>query len=420
MAKRIVGKLTALAVSRASKRGLYGDGGGLYLRVAPGGAKGWVFRFMLRGRARTMGLGGLDAVPLKRARQRAAECRGLVAEGVDPVEARRAERAGRRLADARNVTFRKAAETYIASHAAGWRNTKHAKQWSATLEAYAFPTFGDLPVADIDVALVLKVLEPIWTAKPETASRVRGRIESILDWAKARGFREGDNPARWRGHLAELLPARRKVKPVEHHPAMPYTNMFAFMAALRVRDGSAARALEFGILTAARTSEAIGATWGEIDMAGKVWNVPGSRMKSGRPHRVPLSQAALDVLAKMAEVREADGPDAFVFPSGARRGRPLSGMALLMLLRRMGRADIVPHGFRSSFRDWAGERTAYPREVAEAALAHVIDNKAEAAYRRGDALDKRRAMMESWAEWCTTPPPRESADVVAIGARAGA
>lgn len=394
---RGMGRLSAVAVPKLRDPGLYPDGGGLYLQVTKGGARTWVYRFMLHGRAREMGLGPLHIVPLAEAREKARGARKLRHEGIDPIEARKAKQAEDRLAAATAMTFKECAERYIEAHKAGWKNPKHAKQWPSTLETYVYPVFGDLPVQAVDVGLVMKVLEPTWRAKPETAGRVRGRIESILDWAAARGYRKGENPARWRGHLDKLLPARGKVQKVEHHPALPYTEMGDFILTLRGQEGVAARALEFLILTATRTSEVIGAQWGEFDPDKKLWIIPGVRMKAGREHRVPLSDRALAIVNEMQADRLNDHP--FVFPGG-RPGRPLSNMAMLKLLERMGKDDLTAHGFRSSFRDWAAELTHFPREVAEMALAHVVNDKVEAAYRRGDLFAKRHQLMDAWAKHC--------------------
>jgi integrase len=401
-------RLTALKVDRLkSKAGMHHDGGGLYLQVTPGGAS-WVLRYMLNGKAREMGLGPLELYGLADARAKALDARRLRHEGIDPIEHRRAHRARQRLDAAKAITFKECAETYIGSHRAGWRNGKHADQWGATIATYAEPVIGALPVQAIDTALVLKVLEPIWTIKPETASRLRGRLESILDWAKVRGYREGENPARWRGHLDKLLPARAKVRKVEHHAALPYAELPAFMTALRAQEGTSARALEFAILTAARTGEVIGARLDEIAEREKVWTVPGERMKAGKEHRVPLSPRALAIVNGIDHQPESDQRDgarseagAFVFPGG-KTSKPLSNMALLMLLRRMGRDDLTAHGFRSTFRTWAAERTNFPREVIEAALAHTIGNKVEAAYQRGDMFEKRRRLMEAWTQFCAS------------------
>lgn len=409
---RQIGKLAPVTLGKAMKPGMHADGGGLYLQVTESGARSWIFRFMLHGRAREMGLGSLHTFSLADARERAREHRKLLADGIDPIEHRKAQRAGERLAAATAITFEQCAERYIEAHRAGWRNPKHAAQWPSTLREYVRPVFGSLPVQAVDVGLVTKALEPIWHSKPETASRVRGRIEAVLDWATVRGYREGDNPARWRGHLDKLLPGRAKVRKVAHHPALPYDDMGEFVAALRQQDGIAARALEFLILTAARTGEVIGARWSEFDLAEKLWTVPADRMKASKEHRVPLSPAAVAIIEQMKSVRVDD--HAFVFPGG-KRGKPLSNMAMLKLLKRMGRGDLTAHGFRSSFRDWAAERTSYPREVAEMALAHTVGDKVEAAYRRGDLFAKRRRLMDEWARHCELA--KSAGKVVPLAAR---
>jgi integrase len=391
------GRLTALKVERSKAPGMYGDGGGLYLQVTSAGARSWIFRYRLNGYlsktgkplSREMGLGSLVVMSLADARDRAAECRRLLNDGVDPLEAKRATRTQAALDAAKALTFSKAAENYIAAHRAGWRNAKHAAQWTTTLATYVNPVFGDLPVQTIDVALVMKVIEPLWKRAPETASRTRGRIEAVLDWAKVRGYRTGENPARWRGHLDHLLPKRSKVQKVAHLAALPYIEIGAFMAELREHDAIAARALEFAILTAARTGEVLGARWGEIDLQAKLWIVPADRMKSGRQHRIPLSDPALAILASLPHNSE------FVFQLG--------DDAMRRMLVRMGRGEITAHGFRSSFRDWVAERTNFPREIAEAALAHVVGDKVEAAYRRSDLFDKRRKLMQAWGDYCAVP-----------------
>jgi integrase len=390
---------------------MYADGGGLYLQVTEGGAS-WIYRYMLNKRAREMGLGPVALFGLSEARAKALDARRLRHEGIDPIEARKAARARERLDAAKAVTFQECAEAYIKAHRMGWRNGKHTAQWEATLATYARPIMGALPVQAIDTALVLKVLEPIWAAKPETASRLRGRIESILDWAKVRGYREGENPARWRGHLDKLLPARSKVRKVEHHAALPYDELPGFLVALREHQGFVARALEFTILTAARTGETMGARWNEFDLLDKTWTVPAGRMKAGREHRVPLSARVLAILQEMHAHRSAD--DGFVFPGG-KPGKPLSNMAFLMHLRRTGRGDgdLTTHGFRSSFRDWVAERTSFPSEVAELALAHAVGNPVEAAYRRGDLFEKRRRLMQQWGTFCTTAPAQATVSNVA-------
>jgi integrase len=425
MAPTTINRLSDRRV-RTAKAGMHADGGGLYLRVTTRASgvvnRYWLFRYSHRGtdKDRQLGIGPLDTVTLAAARAAARECREQLLAGLDPIEERNAQRASRALADAKAITFDQCRDAYIAAHHAGWRNVKHAKQWTATLNTYVSPVFGHLPVGSIDTGLVLKALEPIWTVKPETASRVRGRIESILDWARVRGYRTGENPALWRGHLDHLLPARSKVRKVEHHPALPYERIGAFMADLLRREGTAAKALRFAILTAARTDELISMRWNEIDMAAKLWTVPPDRMKGGRQHRVALSEPALAVLHEMILGNDVkDSGKRYLFP-GAKPGRPLSNMAMLELVRRMnaerkvvglpmwsdpsqGNRDVVPHGFRSSFRDWAAERTNFPREVAEAALAHIVGDETELAYRRGDLLEKRRRLMEAWAEFCSKP-----------------
>jgi integrase len=367
---RTTGRLTALKVDKAKRPGMYADGGGLYLQVTQGGAS-WIYRYMLAGRAREMGLGPRALFSLSAARAKALNARRLRHEGIDPIEIRHAERAKARLDAARAVTFNQCAESYIKAHRAGWRNEKHAAQWTSTLATYAGPVIGALPVQAIDTALVLKVLEPIWTTKPETASRLRGRIEAVLDWAKVRGYRAGENPARWRGHLDKLLPARGKVRKVEHHAALPYAELPAFMSELREHSSLIARALEFTILSATRTSETIGASWDEIDIEAKVWTIPGGRMKAGKEHRVPLCDRALGILRGLHRHGER------IFPL-------TDDAAMLKLLRGMRPGQTV-HGSRSSFRDWAAETTNFPNHVVEMALAHTIGDKVEKASRRSPA-----------------------------------
>jgi integrase len=394
--------LSAAKVSKAGP-GRYGDGTGLYLLVRSAEARFWVFRYVRTGRMRELGLGpasGRAAVSLADARKKARTLYDLHREGRDPLDERNTGRALKAAEAAKTVTFAEAGRRYIAAHHAGWRNAKHAAQWRSTLATYAEPVFGSLPVNQIDTGLVLKALEPIWTKKPETASRVRGRIASILDWAKARGHRQGENPAQWRGHLDHLLPARAKVRKVRHHAALPYAEIGSFVAELRQQDGIAARALEFLILTAARTGEVIGAQWSEIDLAERLWIVPAERAKTSKEHRVPLSTRAIEIL---------DGQ----MPHSGDRVFELSNMALLMLLRRMGHGSITAHGFRSSFRDWCAERTNFPSEVAEMALGHAVGDKVEAAYRRGDLFEKRRQLMDSWSAFCSMPST-DSARVVPL------
>ncbi len=384
-------RLTALAVTRANKPGLYADGAGLYLRVSRNGSKSWALRFTLRGKPREMGLGGLTKVTLAHARKKAADARLLLSDGRDPLDLRQQEDVKRvreeKLAAARGMTFDKSAEAYVAAHEPSWRNEKHKQQWRNTIATYVAPVFGKTPVQDIDLDLVMKVIEPIWNTKTETARRIRGRIEVILDWARVRGYRSGENPARWRGQMDQLLPARSELNSVKHHPALPYSEIPDFMEALRAVPGNSAAALEFLILTAARTGEVIFAKWAEVDFKKKLWTVPAVRMKSRRERRVPLSSAAIAILKRMEEEKGE-----YVFP-GRSHDAPLSNMALLMTLGRMNRADVTAHGFRSTFRDWVVECTNFPNEVIEMSLAHVIEGKTEAAYRRGDLIDKRRQLM---------------------------
>ena len=412
------GKLSAVEVAKAKGPAVLHDGRGLYLRVSPTGSKSWVFRFQLDGKRRDMGLGPFPDISLAEARGNASAHRKQRHEGIDPLDAKAAQRQAQRLSVAKGRTFREVAEEFIGRNEAGWRNAKHRQQWVNTLQTYAYPTLGELPVSAIDPGFVVQVLDPIWTEKPETASRVRGRIEAVLDAATVRGFRQGPNPAQWKGNLAHILPARAKVRKVARHAALPLDGMPGFLAALRGREGMSARALEYTILTVARTGEALGAKWGEIDLAAKVWTVPAERMKAGREHRVPLSDAALTVLEKvrpLALMRDGKpDPTAPVFP-GPRRALPMSNMVLLMLLRRMKRDDLTAHGFRSTFSDWAAERTAYPREVVEMALAHTVENKVERAYRRDDLFDKRRRLMADWAGFCEAAPAGEVAPLRAGG-----
>lgn len=394
--RRTIHRLSARTVAAAKRPGLHADGAGLYLRVTADGTKSWILRYQLDHRPRSMGLGPVSEVPLADAREQARVWRTVLRDGVDPIDARKAERDRRRNERLSAVTFRDCARRYIEAHEAGWKNPKHKAQWAATLDTYAHPVFGDASVQSVNTAAVLRVLEPIWRTRTETASRLRGRIEAVLDWAAARKLRTGENPARWRGHLDKLLPARTRVRSVVHHAALPYRKIGPFMAELREAQGVAPRALEFAILTAARTGEVIEARWDELDLEARIWTVPAERMKARRAHRVPLSPSAMGLLDRMARLREGD----FVF-TGSRAGRPLSNMALRSVLLRLGRDDLTVHGFRSTFRDWAAEQTAHPNEVVEMALAHVVRDKAEAAYRRGDLFEKRRRLMDDWAARCS-------------------
>lgn len=360
-----------------------------------------------------MGLGPIHAFSLAEARERARKARQMLADGIDPLDEKRQERQARQdqaRAAASVPTFEEAARRYFRHHGPKWRNAKHRAQFLSTLETYAYPHIGQLRVTEVETDSVLRVLEPIWFDKTETASRVRGRIEKVLSWAKARGYTSGENPARWSGHLAELLPARSQIQKTRHHRALPFDDLSSLMAELRQREGVAARALEFAILTAARTGEVIGARWDEIDVEKRVWTVPAERMKARKQQKVPLSDRALEILSDLP--RERDNP--YVFVSTTKRGAPLSNMAMATVLRRMGRTDITVHGFRSTFRDWAAERTSYPNHVVEQALAHTIGNRVEAAYRRGDLFQKRARLMADWARFATSEPKVAGAEVVSL------
>jgi len=386
-----IGKLSARKAATGGT-GTHGDGGGLYLRVRKSGSRAWVFRWARDGRVREMGLGPLHTVTLSDARNSAQRYRLLLVDGVDPLDHRRSEQAAR----GTTPSFRECAERFLAAHSGGWSNPKHRAQWAATLTSYAYPVLGELPVDQVDTAGVLEVLQPLWRTKTETASRLRGRIERVLDRARVQGYRSAENPARWRGHLQALLPAASKVKRPQHHAALDWREIPDFMEELRARGGVGARAIEFAILTAARSGEVRGMEWPELD--GDVWIVPALRMKGRREHRVPLTSHAVTILDEMRRF----GSPSLVFP-GERNGRPQSDMTLTAVLRRMGRAGITVHGFRSTFRDWAGETTAHPREVCEQALAHRLQDRAEAAYRRGDLIEKRRSLMNDWSQYWETP-----------------
>jgi integrase len=402
MSRRTIHRLTAADLRRKIP-GTYGDGGGLLLQVSSGKHavnRSWVFRYTIDGRRREMGLGSTITISLGEARELALQCRKLRLAGVDPIERRKAARATTAAATAKAITFDECADRFVAAHRAGWRSAKHAAQWSSSVARYVSPVIGQLPVGAVDTALVMRVLEPLWQRAPVTGNHVRGRVEQVLDWAIARQYRQGPNPAAWRGHLDKLLPSHRKIRRVVHHPSIPYQSLPEFMVELRKRSGTPARALEFAILTAARSGEVLGLVWDELNFADKVWTVPGERMKSGRAHRVPLSPRCLQILSEMRAIRQG----AYVF-TGRTGGAPMWANALPHVLKQLGRTGVTVHGFRSAFRDWAGERTNFPREVAEAALAHQIGDSTERAYARGDALDKRRHLMDAWEKYCLRPPP---------------
>ena len=394
-------ELSALAVQRLTAPGMHAVGGvaGLYLCVSPSGSRSWIARVNVDGKRREMGLGSFPDVSLSIAREKARAARSDTTMGIDPVAHRKEARSARQALKATQKTFADCAKAYIEAHSDSWRNAKHRAQWPSTFETYVYPTMGTVMVGEVTQAHVMAVLLPIWKTKTQTATRLRGRIEQVLAWATAAGFRQGENCARWTGLLDQLLPAPGKVSEPRHHPAVRVDDMPAFIKALRQHDGLSPKALEFVVLTAARSGEVRGATWAEIDLEAAVWTVPKERMKAGKEHRVPLNTQAIKLLEAMPRIEGTE----LVFP--APRGGQLSDMALTALTRRMNFRDdagrvCVPHGFRSSFRDWVFERTDYPRDLAEAALAHALENKVEAAYRRGDASERRRAMMQAWANYC--------------------
>lgn len=388
-------RLSDKKVRAQLKPGLYPDGLGLYLRVGAGNAKSWIYRYRSNGRLRDMGLGPLHTVPLAEARRLAEALRVKRQAKIDPLVEREQATGQAKPVPVKVITFEQCAKEYITAHAHGWKNAKHAAQWTSTLETYVYPIFKATSVSDIDTNLVMKVLQPIWNEKTETASRVRGRVERILDWARVQNLRTGENPARWQGHLSFLLSPRNKVAKVVHHPALPIDETPTFMARLRLEDSVTARALEFCVLTASRTSETLEMKWDELDLTSPLWTIPAERMKAAREHRVPITARSLAILQEMQKLRFSE----YVFP-GLRRNRPLSNSALGIALERHGQPNVTAHGFRSTFRDWAAERTDFANEVVEMALAHTISNKVEAAYRRGDLFEKRRVLAQAWADFC--------------------
>jgi integrase len=423
---RPIHKLTDIGVKGKKDPGMYADGGNLYLRVAPGGSKGWIFRFALNGKTRDAGLGSYPAITLAKGREEAERCRQLVAGGVDPLAARNEERQAEQLKAARAKTFEECADEFFKARAAGWRNPKTEPLLRAALKTHAYPIIGKLSVALVDTELVMQVLQPLWALKPAAANSLRQTLEAVLAAAKIRGYRTGENPAIWRGHLDQLLPKRSKVRPIQHHAALPYADVPAFMHELRTRDDAVpnnspvragvslrASALELLILTATRTCEVMGARWDEIDLSAAVWTIPASRMKGNRVHRVPLAPRAVAILKQLAEVQLGS----CVFPSMTDPNKPASDMGLRTLLGRLrpnGAELATKHGFRSSFRDWAAETTSFPNHVVEMALAHTIGDATEAAYRRGDLFVKRRKLMEAWAAYCAG----KSAEIMPLQRRA--
>ena len=393
---RTLNRLTAVQVTRTKKPGVYSDGGGLYLQVSRTLAKSWLFRYMRQGKARGMGLGPVHTVSLVEARIKALDCRRQLVNGIDPLDDKLAKRRAEKREHTKSLPFRDCASQYIEAHRQSWKNGKHAAQWESTLTTYAYPVLGDMPVSEIDTDEIVQVLDPIWATKTETATRLRGRIEAILAWATVRRYRAGLNPARWKGHLDQLLAKPSRLQKVQHHAALPYSDAPGFMKLLHAQEGMAALALQLVILTASRTNEVIGARREEFELASAVWTIPPERMKAKREHRVPLSTAAVELLKPLLEASSGE----FVFPA-SRVGKHLSNMAMLQLLKRMEREDLTVHGFRSTFKDWARETTDYPREVSEAALAHVIGDQTEAAYARGDLFMKRASLMQDWSDYLT-------------------
>lgn len=406
---RAINKLSAFFVKKHQEPGYYLDGAGLYLQISSSGTKSWIFKFTLNGRTREMGLGPEHTISLADARDLAVAQRKLLREGKDPIIERDNMLAAAKLAISRRVTFDECAHQYIEAHKAEWKNAKHYDQWVSTLAAYVSPHIGALPVSDVDTGLVLKCLEPIWTTKTETAVRLKGRIERILGWATTRGFRSGENPARWKDHLDHLLAAPGKIAKERHYPALPYTDIGAFMAELKKRPGVTSQALEFAILTASRSGEIRGATWGEINFDEALWTIPPERMKMGKEHRVPLSRRAVAILKE----RQKENSEGYIFPG--RGGSIVSDASLNAVIKRMNAEEeagprwvepktgegVVQHGFRSTFMDWAAETTDYPKELRDMSLAHAVDDKVEAAYRRGDLYQKRVCIMEDWAAYCS-------------------
>lgn len=387
--------------SNSKTRKLYRiQGADFLLQVTPQGVKSWCYRYTLNGKTRVMGLGSANRISFDEASKRARKVRVLLDDRIDPLAERDRLKAEQAQQKAQKITFRECAETFIESHRAEWKSAKHAAQWSTTLAEYAYPVLGSLSVQAITVTHVKAVIEPIWHTKNETADRVRSRIEKILGWAAVHGYRHGDNPARWSGYLSEIFPKRSAVRKIKHHPALPYAEMPEFMQQLQQTPGIGSLVMQFLILTATRTTEARAAEWCEVDIEVGLWSIPAERMKASRPHRVPLSKPAIDILRHMKTINDAyPVPSKYVF-NGQQWGKHPSEAIMLVLLKRMGRTDIVPHGFRSTVRDFWAEQTTFPREVAEAALAHALKDKTEAAYQRGDYLEKRREMMDVWAAHC--------------------
>ena len=405
---KLVKQLSDIKIKKLSKPGAYPDGDGLYLQIRSSGAKDWFYRYQLGDKGKKKGLGPYPTISLEKAREDAHECRILRKNGIDPIEHQKAKESQKALAESKSITFKDCALAYIEAHKRGWKNKKHLSQWENTLSTYTYPVIGKIAVQDVDIDLIMKILEPIWFEKTETASRVRQRIENVLDWATVRKYRQGDNPALWRGRLDKLLPQRNKVQKPKHFAAMDYRELPLYFKSIRQKDTLTSKALAFTILTVTRTSEARGATRKEIDDKAKSWIIPENRMKTEREHRIPLSVEALKILQEMEPFKRHT--DDLIFP-GLAQAKPISDASLLKLVKQT-HPTLTVHGFRSSFRDWCAEQTNYPREVAEAALAHVIKDKTEAAYQRGDMFEKRRKLMDSWADYCLND--KNMADVVPI------
>jgi len=393
-----INKLSPRKISSLKKTGLYGDGMGLWLKVTKSGTKSWIFRYSRNKKTYDIGLGSILTVSLSDARNKALEYRQMIQAGNDPLRTKQAEEIKNKRANNELITFEQCSVQYIDAHKAGWKNAKHAQQWTNTIKTYVLPVIGYLPVQDIDTSLIMQVLTPIWTTKNETAGRIRGRVENILSWAAVHGYRSVDNPAQWKGHLENLLAKPSKIKIVSHHKALPYAKLNAFINILRCNTSISARALEFLILNATRTSELTGAEWSEFDFNAAIWTIPAIRMKSGKEHRIPLSSRSTDILNEMQNIKQST----FVFPGG-KIGKSLSNAAMDKILQKTLGYDCTVHGFRSTFSDWAAECTNHPRDLCEMALAHTIKNKVEAAYRRGDMIEKRRVLAEDWQIFMETP-----------------
>jgi len=404
-------KLNAKQVANLTEVGKYSDGDGLYLLITKHNSKSWLFRYQMNGKRREMGLGGYPKTTLAAARTKARDAQEQIGAGIDPLTAKQASKAAQRAAQVKQKTFKQCANDYIALNEASWRNPKHRQQWHNTLKTYAFPIIGDLNVADIETAHITDILEPIWQSKTETATRLRGRLQRVLDYAKAKGLRDRENPARWDGHLKMMLPAPTKLKNVQHHAAMPYQDVPAFMETLGTNKSISSLALQFIILTACRSGEALGATWDEIDLRAKTWTIPAQRMKAGQEHAVPLSDWAIEILKALPKID--NNPHLF---AGNRHQRPISAAAVTQTLSKPTHKKATVHGFRSSFRDWAGEQTNFPRNDVERCLAHTVGDKVEAAYYRSNILEKRRKIMDTWAGYCSKPAT-ESGSVVGINSR---